>query len=205
MLRLVSFAAAAVMVLAIGSPAAAVTPSPTTVTTVSNLQLSASDCAALAASLNVTVATLKAAGGCSIKQTDTLTRTPVSASAAPSSVTPTLSCYTEWNIDITQTESSLFWGVFWSANAHGTGYGDSCGNDMWTSVTCGSSGFGFTVTFTWCGAWPQEWTWYSYTQTNFGANFNVTVLVPPFPISSNHGVRASFDPYTGSTYDAYGW
>ncbi len=58
------------------------------------------------------------------------------------------------------TVQSIFGGFLWSASANATGYGDSCGRVMWTSVTCDQHGIGYAVRIDWCGAYPGRWAWY---------------------------------------------
>ncbi len=115
-------------------------------------------------------------------------------------------CTTTWVIrSLTATVQSLFWGVFWSATANATGYGDSCGRVMWTSVTCDSHGIGYTVTTGWCGAYPRTWAWYGYTSTNMGLNITVSAVTNGTPVSFTHGARNGFNPYTGTQYGFFAW
>jgi hypothetical protein len=123
---------------------------------------------------------------------------PISASSG--------SCVTTWIIRSEQAAvQSVFWGAFWSAKATATGYGDSCGRVLWTSVTCDQHGIGFSVRIDWCGAYPQRWTWYRYTDTNFGLNITVSAIANGTPIAFTHGARNGFNPYTGKPYGYFYW
>lgn len=116
------------------------------------------------------------------------------------------SCVTIWIIRSEQAAvQSLFWGAFWSAKATATGYGDSCGRVKWTSVTCDQHGIGFSVRIDWCGAYPKKWTWYRYTETNFGLNITVSAIANGTPIAFTHGARNGFNPYTGKQYGYFYW
>jgi len=115
-------------------------------------------------------------------------------------------CTTTWVItSLRATVQSVFWGVLWSATANATGYGDSCGRVMWTSVTCDSHGIGFSVRTDWCGAYPRTWTWYGYTSTNMGLNITVSAVTDGTPVSFTHGARNGFNPYTGTQYGFFAW
>ncbi len=116
------------------------------------------------------------------------------------------SCTTTWIITSERaTVQSIFGGFFWSASANATGYGDSCGRVMWTSVTCDQHGIGYSVRIDWCGAYPRRWVWYPYTTTDFGLNITLSAVANGVPISWTHGARNGFNPYTGSQYGFFAW
>ncbi len=115
-------------------------------------------------------------------------------------------CRTTWVITSERaTVQSILGGFFWSASANATGYGDSCGRVMWTSVTCDQHGIGYAVHVDWCGAYPKRWAWYGYTSTNFGLNITVSAVANGTPIAWTHGARNGFNPYTGSQYGFFYW
>lgn len=115
-------------------------------------------------------------------------------------------CSVTWSItSLRATVQSVLWGFFWSASANATGYGDSCGRVMWTSVTCDQHGIGYAVQVDWCGAYPGRWAWYAYTSSNIGLNITVSAVVDGTPISWTHGVRNGFNPYTGTQYGFFAW
>jgi len=130
----------------------------------------------------------------------------VSSSGPQALLSGSGSCRTTWIISsLRATVQSILWGVFWSASANATGYGDSCGRVMWTSVTCDAHGIGFTVRVDWCGAYPGAWRWYGYTSTNMGLNITVSAVTDGAPVSFTHGARNGFNPYTGAMYGFFAW
>jgi hypothetical protein len=126
---------------------------------------------------------------------------------APAKLTTSGSgCSITWTISsLRATVQSILWGFFWSASANATGYGDSCGRVMWTSVTCDQHGIGYAVSIDWCDAYPGRWAWYAYTSTNIGLNITVSAVADGTPIAWTHGARDGFNPYTGTQYGFFAW
>jgi hypothetical protein len=68
---------------------------------------------------------------------------------------------------------------------------------LWQWVDCTHSTFGFTLTVTWCGAYPAKNTRYWYGDTNAGQNVKVSALWDGSLISNTHGHRFSVKPWNG--------
>ncbi len=171
------------------------------------LALDDAECAALAANSDAPGRTRRPTATCSATITLEVSATRLAPIADGSLVTQGGSrCSTTWVITSERaTVQSIFGGFFWSASANATGYGDSCGRVMWTSVTCDQHGIGYAVRIDWCGAYPGRWTWYGYTSTNFGLNITVSAVANGTPIAWTHGARNGFNPYTGSQYGFFYW
>ena len=93
-------------------------------------------------------------------------------------------------------------GVTYEADVHASLYLSSvCGRVMWTSVTCRVF---FTILtsvhWNWCGAWPNVWISYYYTDTNWGFDYTVSYLLYGFPLSVDKGGRIWINPYNGRNY-----
>ncbi len=151
-------------------------------------------------------------GTCTAELTLEVTASPVAPttkSLAPvggERLTTSSSCTVTWNItSLRATVQSIFGGFFWSASASATGYGDSCGRVLWTSVTCDQHGIGYAVRIDWCGAYPGRWAWYGYTSSNVGLNITVSAVANGTPIAWTHGARNGFNPYTGTQYGFFAW
>lgn len=147
------------------------------------------------------------AGGCTATVTFEMTASGVPSTVAATGVSSTAStCSITWAIiSLRATVQSIFGGFFWSATANATGYGDSCGRVLWTSVTCDQHGIGYAVSIDWCGAYPGRWAWYPYTSSNIGLNITLSAVANGVPISWTHGARNGFNPYTGTQYGFFAW
>lgn len=172
-----------------------------------SLVLDDAECAALDANADGRGRTRSSTATCAATITLEVSATRLAPIAGDTLVMQTgTTCTTTWVITSERaTVQSIFGGFFWSASANATGYGDSCGRVMWTSVTCDQHGIGYAVHVDWCGAYPGRWTWYGYRSTNFGLNITVSAVANGTPIAWTHGARNGFNPYTGSQYGFFYW
>ena len=91
----------------------------------------------------------------------------------------------------------LLWSVTSTA---GYARNSSTGKVKWQSVTCTKTAFGYVVTITWCGSYHN-----GLPDTNFGANFDVSVLVQGSPLTVSHGHRYSINGYSGAGCCLQSW
>jgi hypothetical protein len=172
-----------------------------------SMALDAAECAALLADAGDRSHTRSTTASCAATITLEISASRIAPVAGEALVLQGgTTCRTTWVITSERaTVQSIFGGFFWSASANATGYGDSCGRVMWTSVTCDQHGIGYAVHIDWCGAYPGQWTWFGYRSTNFGLNITVSAVANGTPIAWTHGARNGFNPYTGSQYGFFYW
>jgi hypothetical protein len=92
----------------------------------------------------------------------------------------------------------------WSLREHVTFNWDSCSRVEYTSETCTPWGVLWSVSWSWCGGYPDNWKWNAWQNTDAGSNFTASFLVKDFPITQGHGLRGWYDPANNS-YGSSDW